>query len=201
MFSLILKWCEYVFPERRSHLLVRQTTSDAFLALMSTTVCPEFTFLFNFKEPLVKATIHEAKFYANAKAWSLLSVALAQYLKHCPKESLLLPIPLSRKRERQRGYNQVLEVAKRSLSGTTGIELDTNTLFRSRDTAPQTSLSRKDRLTNIVNAFQIYSGKNIVGRHVIILDDVATTGATLKAARQALTPHQPASITLLALAH
>lgn len=201
MFSLILKWCEYVFPERRSHLLVRQTTSDAFLALMSTTVCPEFTFLFNFKEPLVKATIHEAKFYANAKAWSLLSVALAQYLKHRPEGAVLLPIPLSRKRECQRGYNQVLEVAKRALPETKQIELDARTLFRTRDTAPQTSLSKKDRLANIVNAFQIRSGKNIAGRHVIILDDVATTGATLKAAREALASHQPASITLLALAH
>lgn len=200
MFSLILKWCEYIFPERRSHLLVRQTSPEFFLTLLSPTIGPDFTSLFNFKEPVVRAAIHEAKFYGNAKAWSLLSLALAEYLKNRPEESLLLPIPLSKKRQRQRGYNQVLEVAKRSVSDT-GIELDTHTLFRARDTAPQTSLSRKDRLTNIVNAFQIHSGKNIAGRHVIILDDVATTGATLMAARQALTPHQPASITLLALAH
>lgn len=198
---MILKWCEYVFPERRSHLLVRQTSTEFFLTLLSPSIGPDFISLFNFKEPVVRAVIHEAKFYGNAKAWSLLSQALAQYLKHCPKESLLLPIPLSRKRERQRGYNQVLEVAKRSLSGTAGIKLDTHTLFRARDTAPQTSLSRKDRLTNIKDAFQIHSGKNIYDRHVIILDDVVTTGATLKAARKALTPHQPASITLLALAH
>lgn len=201
MFSLVLKWCEYVFPERSSHLLVRQTSSEIFLELLSPTVHPDFIYLLNFKEPLVRALIHEAKFHGNAKAWSLLSLALAQYLKDLPEGSLLLPIPLSNKRQRERGYNQVFEVAKRALSQTNQIELVQQVLFRSRNTAPQTSLSRKDRLKNLENAFQVRSPENIYNRHVIILDDVATTGATLKAAKRALSLHSPASITLLALAH
>lgn len=201
MFSLILKWCEYVFPERPSHLLVRQASPEIFLELLSPTVHPDFISLFNFKEPLIRALVHEAKFHGNPKAWTLLSMALARYLKDFPEGSILLPIPLSKKRHRERGYNQVLKVAERALTYVPQMELDARSLFRSRDTAPQTSLSRKDRLKNIENAFQVRFDKNIHDRHLIILDDVATTGATLKAAKQALSPHSPASITLLALAH
>lgn len=201
MFSLILRWCEYIFPERRSHLLVRQASPEIFISLSLPTVHPDFVSLLSFKEPLVRATIHEAKFKGNAKAWTMLSLVLTQYLKDRPEGSVLLPIPLSKKRQRQRGYNQVLEVARRALNEVQQIELDTATLFRSRDTAPQTSLSRNDRLKNIANAFGVRPEKSLAGRHIIILDDVVTTGATLKAARAALAEHHPASISLLALAH
>ncbi len=200
MFSLILKWCEYVFPERRSHLLVRLATPETFLTLFAPNVHPDFISLLSFKEPLVRAMIHEAKFKGNDKAWGMLALVLGHYLKDHPAETILLPIPLSKERSRSRGYNQVSEVAKRALLQIGQIEFDEEILVRSRHTAPQTSLSRNDRLKNIENAFGV-RGKSLEGRHVIILDDVVTTGATLMAARAALAPHLPATITLLALAH
>ena len=201
MFSLILKWCEYVFPERRSHLVVRLASPEIFLSLLAPNVHSDFVSLLSFKEPLVRATIHEAKFKGNAKAWTMLSLVLAQYLQHQAAGTVLVPIPLSKKRARERGYNQVLKVAKRALREMEQIELDADILFRSRHTAPQTSLSRRARLKNIENAFAVRQGKNLEGRHIIILDDVVTTGATLKAARAAVDQHHPASITLIALAH
>ena len=78
-------------------------------------------------------------------------------------------------------------------------------LVRTRHTKPQTTLARKERLTNVVNAFDIRDIEAartlLAGKHVLIIDDVTTTGATLKAAKATLLPLQPASITLLSLAH
>ncbi|MEX2341238.1 MAG: hypothetical protein WD605_02870, partial [Candidatus Paceibacterota bacterium] len=106
-------------------------------------------YLLPFFEPSIRATLHEAKFQHNEKAWQLLGQVLAAYLKHYPQETLLLPVPLSKKRQKKRKYNQVTEVAKRALSISKHIKLSENALVRLRDTKPQTSLSQKDRWSNV----------------------------------------------------
>lgn len=150
---------------------------------------------------MVRATIHEAKFHHNEKAWRMLGEVLAAYLKHYQAGTVILPIPLSSQRQRERGYNQVTEVAKRAEKTLPYLALRTDILFRRQNTAPQTSLAKAERLSNVAGAFGARHQDHLSGRHFIILDDVATTGATLKAARASLAPHRPASITLLSLAH
>ncbi len=201
MLSLILKCCEYVFPEREDHKLVRFATADDVLRLLNPTDARDFVFLLDFKEPLVRALVHEAKFKANQKAWDLLALALRQYLKHQPGGSVLIPVPLSTERQWHRGYNQIYEVAKRAISELPHLTLDNSTLRRQKNTAPQTTLSRKERLKNVKDAFVVVNAKALMDARVIIIDDVATTGATLKATKDALIKHSPKSITLLSLAH
>lgn len=153
--------------------------------------------LLHFNSKNVRPLIHEAKFHQNDRAFQLLAEVLKQYLKNMDDKTLIIPIPLSRKRLQERGYNQVEEVVKRAAY----MKLCVHILFRERDTKPQTSLSRQGRLENMVGAFACHrhSWSEVAGSNIILIDDVSTTGSTLKAAAEALRPLNPASLTLLSL--
>ena len=200
MRTLFLKLCEYVFPERDEHRIVRNLRPDDLLLHLCPITRGDIVSLLPFNEPVVRAVVHEAKFQHNEKAWELLGEVLKQYLKHCGKNTLLIPIPLSEKRRRARKYNQVEEITKCAHKLLPHLEISTDTLFRKRDTMPQTTLSRKDRLKNITGAFGVRDVASIKNHNVIVIDDVSTTGATLTVAKQALDKHHPTSITLLSLA-
>ncbi len=201
MLRLIATLCTYVFPERPDHRVTRLLTEAELSRYLRPSLDQEITSLLPFRETSTRALIHEAKFHGNERAWELLGGALSHYLKHVSSDTVLIPIPLSAKRRRARGYNQVEEVAKRALKHHANIKLELDLLIRTRDTKAQTSLDRGKRIANVADAFGIRHSRSLEGLSIIILDDVATTGATLKAARKALIPLKPASITLLALAH
>jgi ComF family protein len=158
-------------------------------------------FLSHYADKSIRALIHEAKFHGNARANTLLNILVVKYLeKHVGKFDLIIPIPLSRARMRARGYNQVLEIIN-SGAEKLHIPIETTVLVRERDTCPQSELSRSERLTNLHDAFNVVHGEKIKGAHILLIDDVSTTGTTLKTAKAMLLPFKPASITLLAIAH
>lgn len=198
----IHKLLSYCFSERADHARVAQTSK----AIMHRSYDPHTidgtTALAHFREPHISACIHEIKYHDSAKAVELLTVLLEQYFAHHARPCTIIPLPLSAKRQRERGYNQV----ERVLTATDlppHCKIATNILIRTKHTRPQTTLTKEERLTNMVGAFSasVHSLEVVRGQHIIILDDVITTGATLKEARAALAPLSPASITLLALAH
>ncbi|HCY16807.1 MAG: phosphoribosyltransferase [Curvibacter sp. GWA2_64_110] len=111
---------------------------------------------------------------------------------------LLLPVPLSRQRLQQRGYNQALELARQLAPAKTAPGL----LLRIRDTPPQSSLQRAERLRNVQGAFAVEPLRQteVRGKRVVLIDDVMTSGASLFAAAQALRDAGAAHITGLVLA-
>lgn len=111
---------------------------------------------------------------------------------------LLLPVPLSRQRLQQRGYNQSLELARQLAPAKTAPGL----LLRIRDTPPQSSLQRAERLRNVQGAFAVEPLRQteVRGKRVVLIDDVMTSGASLFAAAQALRDAGAAHITGLVLA-
>lgn len=111
---------------------------------------------------------------------------------------LLLPVPLSRQRLQQRGYNQALELARQLAPAKTAPGL----LLRIRDTPPQSSLQRAERLRNVQGAFAVEPLRQteVRGKRVVLIDDVMTSGASLFAAAQALRDAAAAHITGLVLA-
>ncbi len=201
MFHFLKKLCDYIFPERDDHRIVRELNRVDFMKLISPRIENDFTYLLSFKDPFVRAVIHEAKFHHNEKAWSLLGEVIVSYLKHTSPETIIIPIPLSPKRLKERGYNQVEMAVRQGLKSLSDRHLRTDFLYRQKHTAPQTSLPRDERLKNLKDAFAVRNGSSIKDRNLIIIDDVATTGATLKAAEASLRPLHPSSITLLAFAH
>ena len=186
----------WVFPERPDHRVVRELKSEDLIEVMSSVDRDGVVSLLPFNSPNVRPLMHEAKFHRNERAFQLLAEVLKRYLKDADEHTLIIPIPLSDKRRKERGYNQVEEVVKRAAPH----QLRNDILYRKRDTKPQTSLSRSDRLMNMIDAFGCRLDSNFEpDSHIILVDDVSTTGATLKSAAEALRPLN-VSLTLLSLA-
>lgn len=104
-------------------------------------------------------------------------------IKHSPKiflnfnESLIIPVPLHKKRRRWRGFNQSEEIA-RELVRYFNLEMSADKLIRVKYKKAQVKLRAKERRENIKNCFA-WRAENLAGRNIILLDDVATTGSTL----------------------
>lgn len=96
---------------------------------------------------------------------------------------LVLPIPLHADRKKKRGYNQSTLLA-RAFCNSTSLPLAEDSLLRTRFTTPQVGLSAAQRLENVQDAFQ--ADNRVQGRHILLIDDVCTTGATMAAAAAAL---------------
>jgi ComF family protein len=111
---------------------------------------------------------------------------------------LVLPMPLSSERLRQRGFNQALELARHLAPDKTR----TDVLLRLHDTPAQSSLPRAARLRNVQGAFGVGPGRErkIEGQRLVLVDDVMTSGASLDSAAQALHAAGAAHITALVLA-
>ncbi len=114
----------------------------------------------------------------------------------------VLPMPLSRQRLSQRGYNQTLLLARHLVPGSAPARTDAGLLLRVRDTPPQHSLPRAERLRNVTGAFAVEPLRAIElrGKRVVLVDDVMTTGASLFAAAQTLREAGAAHITAVVLA-
>lgn len=97
----------------------------------------------------------------------------------------LLPVPLSPKRQRQRGYNQS-EMLCRGIRDITGIPVMTKILRRKHFKQSQTALMRHQRQENVADMFSLHETAHLEGRHLLLVDDVCTTGATLTACVHAL---------------
>ncbi len=92
----------------------------------------------------------------------------------------IIPVPLTRKRQRERGYNQSMEIA-RGVSGITGIPILKQVLVRTSFAESQTRKDRRGRHDNVESAFRLNKNIALQGKHLLIIDDVVTTGATITA--------------------
>ena len=137
-----------------------------------------------YEQPFIHL-IHRLKFHHTSEIASLLGHLFVQQLGSDAQRTnpeVLLPVPLHWWRQWQRGYNQSALIG-RTLSQELAIPLDENLLKRCKATPPQSRLDRRTRKKNLRNAFIL---KEHHYRHVALLDDVVTTGATAEAITRAL---------------
>lgn len=92
---------------------------------------------------------------------------------------ILAPVPLHKRRERFRGFNQAGLIAD-EVAQISKLEVNNNNLYRNRNTHSQIKLKREDRLQNIIGAFRIKNPAFFAKKQIILIDDVMTTGATLQ---------------------
>lgn len=198
------KLLDEILPPSDTVRLVRELPPDSLLTRTTPGVYQEVSFLLPYDDPWVRAAVHANKYEHYTHAAKLLAHPLDRWLEAQPQPLYVVPMPLSNARYRTRKHNQVETILQHC---TPRPVIRRHWLQRTRDTAPQVSLARADRFKNVAAAFH---GRDIRLAHdgedpvtIVLIDDVVTTGATMTAARVALTPHLPPQVTLqcLALAH
>lgn len=135
--------------------------------------------------PPLDAYLHKLKFGRVRALGRALALAAAPSLAagvDAPRESdpLLVPVPLSRERLLERGFDQAVEIA-RALARELALPADTAVAMRRKPIAPQSLLGARDRRANVAGLFAVTKPSAVVGRAVIVVDDVITTGATVNA--------------------
>jgi ComF family protein len=201
-----MKWIhtllDVIFPPRREELLVATLDEKGIAKIFHPMNTIHGWSIAPYDDERVRALVWEAKYHRNPRALAHIGTALTRACSlHLPNATHIVPIPLSKERERSRGYNQMTEALSHSTLPLPCTLLE-NVLVRTRETVPQTQLARKQRLTNVVGCFSVpHNKKHLVqGAHIVVMDDVITTGATLTEARRTLLRAGAASVQVLAFA-
>ncbi|HLN20442.1 MAG TPA: ComF family protein [Bacteroidales bacterium] len=113
---------------------------------------------------------------------------------------IVIAVPLHRLKQRKRGYNQSLLIAQ-GISEATGIPLRQDILFRSMKSNTQTRKSRFERWTNVDGIFAVSGAAAIAGKHILLVDDVITTGSTIEACVNELRKTDGVKVSVVSLAY
>ncbi|MEM1319187.1 MAG: ComF family protein [Bacteroidota bacterium] len=178
--------CEYHLPRTNYHLERENPFTERFWGRVNIEAGAA---LYHFsKGGRTQRLIHQLK-YQGAKRVGL---KLGQLYGHLLRDSphfdqidLIVPVPLHPRRERQRGYNQAALFAA-GLSQSMQLPWSAKALRRQENTATQTAKSRLDRFENVRRAFVSADPTSLQHQHLLLVDDVLTTGATLEACAETL---------------
>ena len=137
--------------------------------------------LFYFRmEDVYRTVIHQLKYKGNRQVGVRLGEELGYRLRDSPQfgdVDLLVPVPLHPRKEKMRGYNQSLCIAQ-GIAEVTKLPVSVGNLVRIRYTETQTRKSHLERQENVKNVFAVRDAGAFEGKHIVIVDDVITTGAT-----------------------
>lgn len=170
--------------------------------------CREFSFAFDCavvkhrSQGVVRELIHRFKYdgeyHLRRALFALLREALEdERIRRCPVDAFV-PVPLHPRRLRERGFNQA-DALCQLLSAETSLPTQA-ALRRVRYTETQTHFAREERGKNMQRAFALGRGQNVAGRHLVVVDDVFTTGATVHECARVLRGAGAASVRVLAVA-
>lgn len=169
--------------------------------------------LYDYRDPLIKKVIWNLKYYHHHFIGNKLGKILYQELLEEisdlrmyteGKPILVIPVPISRNKTKIRGYNQADKIAQGFCSsGDKGLfELKNNVVTKKTNTIPQARInSRERRLKNVIGIFEVKNSEIIKGRTIIVIDDVTTTGGTIKEMMKILKKAGAKKVVGFAVAH
>jgi len=152
--------------------------------------------------PLQKI-LHQTKYHHRPSIGIYLGKLAGKKLTHHPilqDIDALVPLPLHPSKQRKRGYNQAEKISQ-GISMTTGIPVWNNLVIRNQSTETQTRKDRGERWDNMSGKFSLRHHKAAHNKHLLLIDDVITTGATLEACGQTLLQIPNARLSFFTLAH
>lgn len=149
----------------------------------------------------IQQIVHELKYNNNAELGVFMGELCGATLKNGDFISdidFLVPVPLHPKRQMQRGYNQAHEIAK-GIAVKTTKQIDTTTLVRTVNNPSQTKNSRFERWANVEDVFSITDSTVFENKHILLIDDVITTGSTIEACAKEILKCEGSKVSILAI--
>ncbi len=135
----------------------------------------------------IKEIIHKFKYDDYGSYARLMGKKMGEFFveRNLVSVDYIIPVPIHRKRRAERGFNQS-EIMAKEISKFSKIPILNRTLIRIKNTEPQFGLNKEKRIKNIENAFSVAKPEKIVGKDIILIDDIYTTGTTLKECKRVL---------------
>lgn len=184
--KVICTYCDFHLPRTHFHLERDNPVSRIFWGRVCIESAAAF-YYFN-KGNRVQQLIHQLKYKGRRDIGIFLGEQYGYHLKNSQffeTVNLLIPVPLHKKKLMQRGYNQSEQFAI-GLGNSMKIAMDPYSLYRTKATETQTKKSRFRRWQNVADLFAVKDPEKLAGMHILLVDDVITTGATVEACVQAL---------------
>jgi ComF family protein len=184
--KVICTHCRYHLPYTYAHstadnVVVKRLWGKANISTAA-------SFLFYGKGGKVQQLIHQFKYYGQKEVGIVIGKLYGHDLKNAdPYKSaeVIIPVPLHPSKQQKRGFNQS-EIFAQGLSHTMNIPCDFNSLIRKNATETQTRKTRYRRFENVNHVFELVNRDAVRGKHVLLVDDVITTGSTLTACAEEL---------------
>ncbi len=197
----ICTYCAYHLPKTNYHLDNENPVAKIFWGRANIFSAAAF---YNFnKGGQVQHLIHQLKYKGRPEV----GVAVGKLYGYELMQSdyfntvtTIIPVPLHPKKQKKRGYNQS-DCFAEGLSKSMNVEADFKTLYRESDSETQTRKSRFNRWQNVETIFQLRDLTTLQGKHVLLVDDVITTGATFEACAQTLLQVPDIKISIAAIAY
>jgi len=183
---LVCLSCTYTLPQTNFYLQAQNTVTDVFagkLSIKNATALYYFT-----KNTRVQNLIHSLKYKGRENVGVWLGNKMGKQLIESPffcNIDLVIPVPLHPKRLKKRGFNQSACFAE-GIAEIINKPVDTISLKRKINSQTQTRKSRSERWENVKDIFLTTDTDNLKGKHILLVDDVITTGATLEACAKTL---------------
>lgn len=198
--TLICTECFVVIPRTNYHLNPDNPVSQLFWGRCRIEKAAAFSYYT--RDSRIRNLIHQLKYRGVREVGSELgkiygvSLRSSEFLNDI---DIIIPVPLHPSKIRQRGFNQSDEIS-RGISAVSGLPVDTGLLIRKTGTKTQTRKSRYDRWTNVRDIFLVTDEERLKGRHILLVDDVITTGSTIEACAGEILKTEGTKVSVVALA-
>ena len=162
----------------------------------------EHMYLFNYKND-IRSKIIEYKFNEKPymyKAFAQIFINNEKICDFLKSYDIIIPVPIHKKRNNLRGYNQSELIAKEISKEIQNLSIENNVLYKYKNTNPQSLLNKNERIQNAKNAYQIKNEQIIKNKKIIIFDDIYTTGSTVNECARVLKQAGAKKIGILTIA-
>jgi ComF family protein len=198
--TLICTECYVVIPRTNYHLEEENPVAQLFWGRCLIERAAAFSY-YN-KGSRIKNLIHNMKYKGIKEIGYELGRIYGLSLKSSGFTTgmdMIIPVPLHPAKKHIRGFNQS-EIISMGIADVTGLPIDSTSLCRNTLSATQTKRSRYERWANVEGIFQVIDSQTIKGRHILLVDDVITTGSTIESCTNELLRIKGVKVSVVALA-